>query len=607
MSVLRRKRSGTRRAALVTALTLGAFQVLAVIGATSAAAAVTCDYNPVTDTVTVNLTAGGDAATLTVDSTTGEILVNGTACSTATITNTTDIVVIGAPGDQTVTIDNAADGEFPTTITWTIDLGTGAADTLALQGADGVDNTLTVTDASFTINGGTAADVAGVELFTLTGGDGADTLDASGLTDGVATLVGNAGDDTLTGGPNDDTLLGGDDNDTLDGGDGDDAIGGGLGDDTVIQGAAIDGNDTLTDAGGFDTLDYSARTGAIIVDAGAGESGEDANSDGDLADTGDELDVGAGAFEAFFTGTGNDTLTGDADDEWFSPGDGNDTVDGNGGTDTVDYSTSSVGVTIDPAAGTATGQGDDTLADVEDFVGSEFDDTLVFDGTTVSFDGLGGVDTVDASADTGGLTIDLEVNFPNAEAAIGGSGDDLIIGNAFSNVLMGGDGNDTIEGRLGNDWIEGGLGNDVLDGEEGADTVAYVNAANGVEVDNSLLFATGDGEDAFGSAFEVIVGSEFDDQILTGQTADLTNQRVKGKGGNDSIVGSNGSDILGGGRGNDNIRAGSGDDTLKGGAGKDRLTAGTGDDILRGGKGRDTGNGGRGDDQCRSIEKKKSC
>jgi hypothetical protein len=50
------------------------------------------------------------------------------------------------------------------------------------------------------------------------------------------------------------------------------------------------------------------------------------------------------------------------------------------------------------------------------------------------------------------------------EAAIGGTGSDMIIGNSADNELIGGIGNDTIAGQGGNDIIDGG---------PGTDTVAY--------------------------------------------------------------------------------------------------------------------------------------
>jgi RTX calcium-binding nonapeptide repeat (4 copies) len=121
---------------------------------------------------------------------------------------------------------------------------------------------------------------------SVTGGDGADTLDYSGYTGAVTvnlatgaataidaisgfeivvggtladTLTGSASADTLQGGAGADTIFGGADNDALLGGEGKDTLNGGLGDDTLQGGA---GNDTyqLTNADGD----------VILEDSGAG-------------------------------------------------------------------------------------------------------------------------------------------------------------------------------------------------------------------------------------------------------------------------------------------------------------------------------------------------
>jgi Ca2+-binding RTX toxin-like protein len=222
-----------------------------------------------------------------------------------------------------------------------------------------------------------------------------------------------------------------------------------------------------------------------------------------------------------------------------------------------------------------------------------------------SFRGYGGTDLVDASTATRGVTVDLGLLRPGAtddlENAIGGSGGDTVIGNTLNNKLQGNDGADSVQGLGGNDRIEGGLGNDLLDttaGNTGADTLVYVNAASGEDIDNQLGFAKGgDGADSIGF-FAIIKASDFNDTIRAGQNSFSLNQRLYGRGGNDEIVGSNSSDLLSGGDGDDGIRAGNGDDTLRGGAG---------DDFLVGGNGFDVGRGGVGDDSCRGIERRYSC
>jgi hypothetical protein len=99
-----------------------------------------------------------------------------------------------------------------------------------------------------------------------------------------------------------------------------------------------------------------------------------------------------------------------------------DAIDGGTGTDTVDYSGVTTAVTVDIAAGTATGgSGDDTLTNIENVIGSANNDSLT--------------------------------------------------GDAGANVLDGGDGNDTFAGGSGNDTIVGGEGNDNMLGEAGDDTL----------------------------------------------------------------------------------------------------------------------------------------
>jgi Ca2+-binding RTX toxin-like protein len=65
---------------------------------------------------------------------------------------------------------------------------------------------------------------------------------------------------------------------------------------------------------------------------------------------------------------------------------------------------------------------------------------------------------------------------------------------------------------------------------------------------------------------------------------------------NNNLFGTNGSEIIFGGKGNDKLVGSAGDDTLQGGAGNDKLSGGAGDDILQGGAGWDKLHGGAGSD-----------
>lgn len=99
----------------------------------------------------------------------------------------------------------------------------------------------------------------GIEVVQLTGGSGANRIDASTFLgrvvfdggDGADTLIGAAANDILIGSGGDDVLFGNDGNDRLDGGAGNDSLMGALGRDT-LEGAI--GTDTLD--GGMQHLDY---------------------------------------------------------------------------------------------------------------------------------------------------------------------------------------------------------------------------------------------------------------------------------------------------------------------------------------------------------------
>jgi Ca2+-binding RTX toxin-like protein len=130
----------------------------------------------------------------------------------------------------------------------------------------------------------------------------------------------------------------------------------------------------------------------------------------------DVLDGGAGN-DTLFGGDGNDTLTGGTgadtlyggagNDLFFAaPDDGaNDAIFGgaaaaDSGEDTVDYSQASAAVTVNLAAGTATGTsiGTDTLSGVENVTGSAFSDTLQGDGSANTLEGGRGDDTLTGGA-----------------------------------------------------------------------------------------------------------------------------------------------------------------------------------------------------------------
>jgi Ca2+-binding RTX toxin-like protein len=226
------------------------------------------------------------------------------------------------------------------------------------------------------------------EPIILDGGDGNDTLDASGgagFDEGLlepVTLIGGNGDDHLTGGGGSDTLYADPGNDVIDGGE-----------------------------AGPDTLTYQTSPGPVTVDlsksgpqnTGAFGTDQITNIDTLIGSPYDDTLTGSDHGEVIQGGDGNDVLTGRG---------GNDTLDGGPGIDTASYSTPPAGVTqgvmvdLGIAGPQQTGgAGADTLTGIENLVGSPFADELTGDSqanTIVggagedSLNGAGGDDHLDA-------------------------------------------------------------------------------------------------------------------------------------------------------------------------------------------------------------------
>mgnify|MGYP003638120837 CR=1 FL=1 len=514
---------------------------------------------------------------------------------------TADLIVIGKAGNDNITTGTGDDVITGAAGADTVDAGAGV-DTVSYAGsAAGV----TVDLSAGTGLGGDAEGDTLSNIENVTGSAQADILTGGG---GVNILSGGAGDDTLTGGADNDTLIGGAGADALDGG------------------------------ADIDTANYAASAAGVTVDlaAGAGLGGDAA---GDTLANIENL-VGS-AFADTLTGDGGaNSLSGGAGNDILTGGAGADALDGGADIDTANYAASAAGVLVDLESGTADfgdAQGD-TLFNIENIIGSAFDDTLVGDGNDnmltggaggdVLSGGLG-IDTVSYTASAAGVLIDLESGTANLGDAEGDTFVSIenVIGSAF---------NDTLVGDGGDNTLTGGAGADVLSGGLGVDTAIYLDSADGVTVD--LAAGTGLGGDAEGdtlSNIQNISGSAFND-VLTG---DAAVNSLFGNEGSDELDGGAGGDVLNGGGGNDGVSyitsvagvtvdltagTGSGGDaegdvlvsieniqgsshadsligddgvnTLSGLGGDDVLSGMGGRDFLRGYAGTDTLNGGDGDD-----------
>ena len=358
----------------------------------------------------------------------------------------------------------------------------------------------------------------------------------------VATFV------NVTGSMHDDHLTGNHHDNELNGGAGDDTLRGGASDAGDRSTAAIIRGDVLVGGPGADMLDGGEDMGEkddMIP-------GVDLNGDGDFDDTVDGVaetaPVAASVDWAVYKhamegvmidlstnrGTGGeamgDTLMnielvwGSEKDDTFISGPGGDIIEGDGGSDTVSYEASSLGVTVDLSddahnrtvvadvttdpdnpvftadtnpAGVTThltatgvpailaGTGDtplvededdnpntngargDKLGSIENLTGSAHDDDLTGDENPNVLKGMGGDDDLD-----------------------GGTGNDMLYGGMGMDTLTGGDGVDKLDGGAGGDTLSGGGGTDTLIGGAGSDDLS--GGADG----DTFVFSTADAGDS---------------------------------------------------------------------------------------------------------------
>ena len=416
------------------------------------------------------------------------------------------------------------------------------------------------------------------DIMNLTGSANADVL-AGDFRDN--TIMGGGGDDKIYGGPDPKNLpmdRGDVDNDdTLMGEGGNDMIFGGGGDDTLDGGA---GNDMLVGGGGADTYRGGAGSDMIYADA---------------------MDVNINGF-----GPEDDTDTTDVNESIDDPMD----------VDTLSYAMVSnedeTGITADISAT------NENITNIENIVGSDYDDTLTGDAQDNVIEGGDGGDDLDGGAHGDGgdtlsyansdgrvtvtLVADAEAETSRAHASrdtaenfenvTGSAYDDRLTGDVNANVLKGGAGDDEIVGDAGADTVEGGAGADEMDGDDGndtadedreaaannADVLSYAGSDAGVTV--NLATASASGGHATGDTivtYEVTIEAEDDDD----DDIDLdvsTFEYVTGSMHDDSLTGDHRNNHLVGMGGDDNLRGGAGMDVLVGGPGADMLDGGEDED-----------------------------
>jgi Ca2+-binding RTX toxin-like protein len=258
----------------------------------------------------------------------------------------------------------------------------------------------------------------------------------------------------------------------------------------IINGTSF--ADLIFGNGGNDQI--AGNAGNDVIRGGAGQDIIDGNAGNDI--------LFADSNEG-----GEDVLFGGADSDILVSGTGRDHLNGGSGIDAASWQESNVRVLANLATGRATSGGvEDTFTQIENLIGSRFNDILRGDGAR--------------------------------NELFGGDGADK---------LFGGDGNDHLSGGSGNDTLDGGAGGNSLKGGAGVDTADYLGVASGVEVNLGRGQAGADDRLDSLTEIEAVRGSNFADVI----EGDKFGNRLQGMGGADRIDGGEANDILTGGSGAD--------------------------------------------------------
>ena len=129
--------------------------------------------------------------------------------------------------------------------------------------------------------------------------------------------------------------------------------------------------------------------------------------------------LGSGA-AVIYGGFLSDTITGGAGNDFIEIGRGANTIDGGGGFNTLSFADTDRAVTVDLAAGTASANGADVIKNIQQVVGSSFNDTMTAGSAAATFIAGSGYDTL-----------------------IGGAGGDTLVAGAGGDAMTGGGGNNT--------------------------------------------------------------------------------------------------------------------------------------------------------------------
>ncbi|MCF2950321.1 hypothetical protein L0668_19590 [Paraglaciecola aquimarina] len=332
---------------------------------------------------------------------------------------------------------------------------------------------------------------------------------------GHDTLWGRNGDDKLYGGGGIDALNGGDGNDSLTGGAGSDRLYGSTGDDTFYQ--TVDdfftGIDTLIGGEGSDTVDYTGMRNTYYVSPFQLVGGFDISDE--PQDGYSKQQYGIGVYVNLEDGEAYSQFGGSLEPFYpdFSPGhyenfkqnkpNFTNTLTGIENVNGTEFSDTIYG---DDSNNIINGRGGD-----DKLYGRGGDDTFVYSAGDDIYMGGAGVDTLDASELSTGINVLLSSSSYDLENVIGTRFDDRIIGDGKHNRLDGG---------AGNNELTGGNGHDTFVVHNGKNEANATNTLNGGGGNDTVLLTQQVKESEFVASYQngdLVLGLNKGHQVILEQ------------------------------------------------------------------------------------------
>ncbi|MCW5738121.1 MAG: M10 family metallopeptidase C-terminal domain-containing protein [Enhydrobacter sp.] len=403
----------------------------------------------------------------------------------------------------------------------------------------------------------------------------------------------------------------------------------------------------IYDAGGIDTLDASRFTGGNTISLWPGTISSIGRADGNtgaamvenigiafntvienaIGGSGNDVLLGNDASNILDQGLGGGSAQGFGGQDTLIAGNGAEQFDGGSGFDTIDYSRSTAGVNIGFGKVTGGWGSGDSFIDVENIIGTAYDDSAFMDGADNRLEGRGGNDVLN-----GGGGIDSLYGGADNDVLTGGHG--RWVGDLFflGDWIDGGDGFDvarftdavtidlrsggvhggeaqadtfvSIEGFAGgaardifygngfNNWFQGGAEGDYLNGGGGSDTASYADRTSGITAD--MTFNNMAAGDEFRHPDEIVGRTDGKVSPPDGTWVDtlISMENIEGTNFNDRFLGDERANTFWGLAGNDTFEGDAGAtpqgswDDMYGGEGNDSFVVGI-NDLADGGTGID--------------------